>query len=81
VKKFVFIVCLLLLVRDLAMMGVRAEHWDRDFESNKVRITNNQFNLVGYNVNYWPLGLGIDDVEKWAWIKSAYIEWVQQGSL
>lgn len=80
-RNFVFVFCLLLLVRDMAMMGVRAEHWDRDYESNKVRIANNQFNLVGYNVNYWPLGLGVDDVEKWAWIKSAYIEWVQKGFL
>jgi hypothetical protein len=77
-RNFLFAVCILLLVRDLTMMGIRAQHWDRDYKTNLFKIENNQFNLVGYNINYWPLGLGLDDVEKWAWINTAYVEWVQE---
>jgi hypothetical protein len=73
----VLFLCLSLLTRDMTMMGLRAYHWDRDFAINSLKISNNQFDLVGYDVNYWPLGLGLDDVEKWDWINSAYVEWVQ----
>lgn len=79
VRNLVFVLCIILLIRDLTMMGLRAEQWDRDFEINSLRISSNQFDLVGYNVNYWPLGLGLDDVEKWEWINSAYVEWVQNA--
>ena len=79
VKRLVFVLCIVLLVRDITMMSLRAEHWDRDFAINSLKISSNQFDLVGYDVNYWPLGLGLDDVEKWDWIKSAYVEWVQNS--
>ncbi len=77
VRNLFFVLCLILLTRDLTMMSLRAEQWDRDFEINSLRISSNQFDLVGYNVNYWPFGLGVDDVEKWDWINSAYVDWVQ----
>jgi hypothetical protein len=77
VKNLGFFLCAILLIRDLTMMGIRAEHWDRDFAINSLKISNNQVDLVGYNINYWPLGLGVDDVEKWDWINSAYVDWVQ----
>jgi hypothetical protein len=74
----VFVLCLTLLARDITMLVLRADAWDRDFEINSLKISANQFDLVGYNVNYWPLGLGLDDVEKWDWINSAYVEWVKE---
>ncbi len=76
-KNLGIFLCAILLIRDLTMMGIRAEHWDRDFAINSLKISNNQVDLVGYDINYWPLGLGVDDVEKWDWINSAYVDWVQ----
>lgn len=77
VRNVVFVFCLSLVARDAVMMGIRATHWDRDFVVNSSKISIDQFDLVGYNVNYWPLGLGLDDVEKWPWINSAYVDWVK----
>jgi len=75
-RSIVLTLCILLLVRDLSMLSIRAQHWDRDYITNSLKVENNQLDLVGYNVNYWPLGLGVDDVEKWDWIKTAYVDWV-----
>ena len=76
-QRFFLALCLLLLTRDLIMLGIRADHWNQDYETNRLKIEKNNFDLVGYNINYWPLGLGLDDVELWDWINSAYVDWAQ----
>jgi hypothetical protein len=69
---------IILTARDLIVLGIRKEQWDKDFKVNVCQIQKDElFNLSGRSFTYPPLNLGVEDVEDWLWIKTAYSQWVK----
>ena len=69
---------IILAARDLIFLGIRKEQWDKDFRVNVCKIQGGELdNLSGRSFTYPPLSLGVEDVEDWQWIETAYSQWVK----
>jgi hypothetical protein len=73
---------LTLAARDFLYLGVRKMNWDEDFKLNVCQIQRGETrDLQGKSFTYPPLGLGVEDVQRWPWIEVAYSQWVQADHL
>jgi hypothetical protein len=76
----VFIFCVILLSRDLACQLIRAKSWDNNFDVNVCSIGNPGPDMLsGASLTYPPLSLGVEDVDLWPWMSSAYTDWVKSS--
>jgi hypothetical protein len=75
-----FIISVILVSRDLASQLIRANSWDKNFDANVCLIENlGSDKLLGASLTYPPLSLGVEDVDLWPWISSAYVDWVKSS--
>ena len=51
--------------------------WDKNLIANRCLIgADNQAKLLGAEVRYPPIGLGIEDVNRWEWMSNNYKSWL-----
>lgn len=73
----------LLVVRDATNAVQRGLQWDKNLITNCQIIfgQNPEAQLVGAEVIYPPLGLGIEDVNTWPWMRDSYVTWIKGGGV
>jgi len=70
----------ILVSQDLTNQLIRAKSWDKNFETNVCLIENPGLDVLsGASLTYPPLSLGVEDVDLWPWMSSAYIDWVKSS--
>lgn len=66
-----------LMVRGVVVQGDRSSAWDSNLPKNYCSsIQSIQSPLIGAEIKYWPIGLGIEDVNRWTWMEKDYRSWV-----
>ena len=66
-----------LLFRGLVVQEIRNSDWDSNFPINLCSSTkSSQLSLLGAEIKYWPIGLGIEDVNRWDWMAVDYRIWL-----
>ena len=66
-----------LLFRGLVVQEIRSSAWDSNFSINLCSsIKSNQLLLLGAEIKYWPIGLGVEDVNTWDWMAVDYRKWL-----
>lgn len=71
------IVLIGLLFRGLVVQENRSSTWDSNFRINICSISeSSQSPLLGAEIKYWPIGLGVEDVNTWDWMASDYKRWL-----
>jgi hypothetical protein len=71
------IVLIGLLFRGLVVQEIRSSAWDSNFTINLCSsIESSQLSLLGAEIKYWPIGLGIEDVNRWDWMAMDYRNWL-----
>lgn len=76
------VILLGLLGRGLVVQETRSSAWDSNFSQNYcliIRSTNSP--LLGAEIRYWPIGLGVEDVNRWLWMEQDYRSWVSSPNL
>jgi hypothetical protein len=78
VLTLVFVIVAAQVIRaDLTALN-RAEQWDRNFITNVCRIESGSTDkLLGAEIVYSPLNVGITDVGTWIWMADAYRVWIK----
>ena len=67
----------ILTVRVTVLEVSRGATWDKNLIANSCLLAeNNQAKLLGAEVKYPPLGLGIEDVNRWEWMSNNYKSWL-----
>lgn len=81
----ILLVCMILLITIQSLLVVRATilaqsrsfRWDSNLAINSCNIySGNTDDLLGAELTYPPLGLGVTDIARWTWMKNDYISWV-----
>ena len=68
----------MILLRSGLTLSDRAHDWDRNLLHNICEIQKDSLsNLRGAELLYPPLGLGIEDIETWPWMRTNYVAWVK----
>jgi hypothetical protein len=66
-----------LLFRGLVVQEIRSSAWDSNFSINLCSsIKSSQLLLLGAEIKYWPIGLGVEDVNTWDWMAVDYRKWL-----
>ncbi len=66
-----------LLFRGLLVQEIRSSVWDSNFAINLCsNAESSQFSLLGAEIKYWPIGLGVEDVNTWDWMAVDYGKWL-----
>ena len=72
---------LILLVRVTVLEVQRGINWDKNLLANGCLIgADNQAKLLGAEVRYPPIALGIEDVNRWEWMSNNYKNWLSSPS-
>jgi hypothetical protein len=79
--KTLFVISSLVMVVIFARIGVmgieRSRDWDRNLILNMCALKVDETSqLLGAELVYKPFGLGVEDVNTWEWMRSAYSKWV-----
>jgi hypothetical protein len=63
--------------RGLIVQEIRKSSWEQNLVHNYCAL-NRVLNpsLQGAEIKYWPMGLGVEDVNSWAWMAKDYSAWV-----
>jgi hypothetical protein len=70
-------VLVVLLFRGLIVQEIRSSAWDSNFPINVCSsIRSSELPLLGAEIRYWPIGLGIEDVNRWDWMAVDYRKWL-----
>jgi hypothetical protein len=71
----------LMITRVTVLEVQRGLMWDRNLLANSCLISaDNQAKLLGAEIKYPPLGLGIEDVNRWEWMSNNYKNWLASPS-
>ena len=66
-----------LLVRGVVVQVNRSNTWDSNFFKNYCAVVQSSKSpLLGAEIKYWPIGLGIEDVNRWPWMEKEYKFWM-----
>lgn len=66
-----------LLARGVVVQERRSTTWDSSFLQNYCSILrSDKSTLLGAEIRYWPIGLGVEDVNRWPWMEKDYRSWV-----
>lgn len=73
----------LLVARDAINAVQRGIQWDKNLITNCEIIFGQTPSapLSGAEVTYPPLGLGIEDVNTWPWMRDSYVTWLKSGDV
>jgi hypothetical protein len=67
-----------LLFRGLIVQENRSSQWDSSLVQNYcLAIESEGFPFLGAEIRYWPIGLGIEDVNRWDWMAQEYKSWLR----
>ena len=67
-----------LMFRGIAVQEYRSSRWDSNLIQNYcLTIASNKSPLYGAEIRYWPIGLGIEDVNRWDWMAKEYKSWLK----
>jgi hypothetical protein len=67
-----------LTVRGLYFQEKRSAEWDRNLVKNYcLQLRDPAGKFLGAEIRYWPLGLGIEDVNRWKWMSDDYAVWLK----
>jgi len=67
----------ILTVRVTVLEVSRGATWDKNLIANSCLLAeNNQAKLLGAEIKYPPLGLGVEDVNRWKWMSANYSSWL-----
>jgi hypothetical protein len=67
-----------LLIRGLIVQENRSSQWDSNLVQNYcLTIESKDSPLLGAEIRYWPIGLGIEDVNRWDWMAQEYKSWLR----
>jgi hypothetical protein len=82
-RNFIWVTVLLLLLNIFSifragyMIVERGVEWDKTFTANSCLVKQNDTEgLVGSELRYPPLGYGIQDIQKFQWLKDGYVGWL-----
>jgi hypothetical protein len=65
-------------LRAAYLINERAMIWDAKLTQNICLLRKDPDSLlVGAEIRYPPLGLGIEDIQTWDWMRAGYVSWVQ----
>ena len=68
----------ILLIRGLVVQENRSSQWDSSLMQNYCfTIESKEPPLLGAEIRYWPIGLGIEDVNRWDWMAQEYKSWLR----
>ncbi len=71
-----------LTLRGLFVQEKRSGEWDKNLIYNYCLENRDQeINFLGAEIRYWPLGLGIEDVNRWQWMSDDYRQWLKSFDL
>jgi hypothetical protein len=74
----VLLLLILLFVRGIVAQANRSTNWDRNFQRNLCAVqTYAKPSFWGAEIRYWPIGLGIEDVNRWTWMADDYRGWLK----
>jgi hypothetical protein len=81
-SKYMILAVVLLLtslfVRGVVVQANRSTNWDKNFQRNLCAVqTYAKPSFLGAEIRYWPIWLGIEDVNRWAWMADDYIGWLE----
>ncbi len=66
-----------LMARGVVVQVERSSTWDTNLTKNYcLVIESNKSPLLGAEIKYWPIGLGIEDVNRWKWMEEDYRSWL-----
>lgn len=66
-----------LMARGVIMQEHRSSAWDANLTKNYCTVIQlTESPLLGAEIKYWPIGLGIEDVNRWAWMEEDYRSWL-----
>jgi hypothetical protein len=67
-----------LTLRGLYFQERRAVEWEDNLVKNYcMQIKGSDEKFHGAEIRYWPLGLGIEDVNRWQWMSDDYATWLK----
>ncbi len=70
-----------LMTRGIVVQERRSAAWDSSFSQNYCSvIRSSNTPLLGAEIRYWPIGLGVEDVNRWDWMARDYVSWLHQIS-
>ena len=68
----------ILLIRGLVVQENRSSQWDSSLMQNYCfTIESKEPPFLGAEIRYWPIGLGIEDVNRWDWMAQEYKSWLR----
>jgi hypothetical protein len=66
-----------LMFRGVVVQEDRSSAWDSNLQKNFCSaIQSSESPLLGAEIKYWPIGLGIEDVNRWEWMEEDYRSWL-----
>jgi hypothetical protein len=66
-----------LMARGVVVQEQRSSAWDTNLTKNFCPVIQSTSSpLLGAEIKYWPIGLGIEDVNRWAWMEEDYRSWL-----
>lgn len=79
-KTFLFFFLILSIgfsIRSTVLVVNRAHHWDLAYKTNVCSISQGKLqNLIGAELIYPVFQKGIEDINRWPWMRAPYIDWV-----
>ena len=73
----VTLILLGLMARGVIAQEHRSSVWDSNLLNNYcLAVQSSESQLQGAEIRYWPLGLGVEDVNRWVWMKEDYSAWL-----
>jgi hypothetical protein len=65
------------MFRGVVVQEDRSAAWDSNLQKNFCSaIQSSESPLLGAEIKYWPIGLGIEDVNRWEWMEEDYRSWL-----
>jgi len=75
------LVLLGLMTRGIVVQENRSTAWDTNLLINYCSsISSADSSVLGAEIKYWPIGLGIEDVNRWDWMEKDYRSWLSSLS-
>jgi hypothetical protein len=66
-----------MLARGVIVQKERSYAWDSNLARNYCSaIQSSELPLLGAEIKYWPIGLGVEDVNRWEWMEEDYRSWL-----
>jgi hypothetical protein len=73
----VSLILLGLMARGVIAQENRSSEWDSNLLNNYcLAVQSSESLLQGAEIRYWPIGLGVEDVNRWAWMEEDYSAWL-----